>query len=385
MKRFVRKIFNIIKGMFIIIFTFVIFPFCRLFLWNKRIWLVSEQGIEARDNGYIFYKYLRVNHSDINAYYVISKNSPDFYKIEKYKKFIFYGSIKHFIYFCAARYNISSKTEGFYPSYYLRLLRKHIHLFGKYVFLQHGVIKDDLTFFYKKKAKFDLFICGAKPEFDYVSQKYGYEKSEVAYTGLARFDLYHNISYENMILIMPTWRRTAFNGDFKKSDYYLAWNEFINCKKINDILVEKNLTAYFYIHPQFKDFSYLFNETCSNIKIAFFEKADIQELIMKARMLITDFSSLAFDFGYMKKPVIYYQYDEAKFFKEHYIKGYFDYRVDGFGPVCNSLSDVINSIKTVVNNNFRISKQCSENWQRFFPLYDEKNSERIYFKILEMR
>ena len=102
-------------------------------------------------------------------------------------------------------------------------------------------------------------------------------------------------------------------------------------------------------------------------------------------MLITDFSSLAFDFGYMKKHVIYYQYDEDQYFKSHYIKGYFDYRNDGFGPVYKELKDVVNYVDSCFKHGGELMKRkylC--NVSRFFPVYDNNNCERIFDVIRKM-
>ena len=100
-------------------------------------------------------------------------------------------------------------------------------------------------------------------------------------------------------------------------------------------------------------------------------------------MFITDFSSLAFDFGYMKKPVIYYQYDEDKFYSGHYIKGYFDYRTDGFGPVCNNFDEFIGKFNDLVES-VVVPNEYLNNQRKFFPLYDTKNSSRIYESIIKM-
>ena len=116
MKRFVVKIINFLKGLSIILFTFLILPFSRLFLGHKKIWLVSENELEGRDNGYVFFKYIRENHTTINCYYPINFKSKDYTKIAKLGNVIKFGSLKHYIYFCAAKYNISSKSEGFFPS-----------------------------------------------------------------------------------------------------------------------------------------------------------------------------------------------------------------------------------------------------------------------------
>ena len=385
MGRKIKHLLGGIKGAFVVLFTFLLLPFARLFLWHKKIWLVTEHGYEARDNGYSFFKYMRTSHKDINCYYALSNDSPDYEKVETLRNIIKFGSFKHLLYFCAARYIISSKTQGFCPSYYLTLFRKYFHLWGKYVFLQHGITKDDQKFLYKKPSKIDLFICGAKPEYDDIKAHYGYKENEVAYTGFARFDDYFDLHPKKQILVMPTWRRYAENTRFKETDYFKTWSSFVNSKEINEILKENGFKLNFYLHPQFKDFFSSFKTDCSNIEILPFRKNDLQPLIRESSIFITDFSSLAFDFGYMERPVIYYQYDEEEYFKGHYIKGYFDYRRDGFGPVCNTKEELLNSLHDIFDKQLVVDKQYRENKNRFFPIYDKDNCERIYLAIKSIR
>lgn len=385
MKKRIKHIFGGIKGTFVVLLTFLLFPLARLLFYHKHIWLISENRKDARDNGYVLFKYIREKHSKVNCYYTIDFDSPDYKKVITLGNVIKFGSLKHFLYYCAAKYIISTKTEGFCPSYYLILLRKHFHLFGKYIFLQHGITKDNQIHFYKKRAKFDLFICGAKPEYEDIKEKYGYSKDEVAYTGFSRFDTYHNLKMENKILIMPTWRRGLTKDNIQSSEYFNSWNEVLNSKTIDQLLKEKNIVAYFYIHPQFQSYTNLFKTRCDNICIKDFATCDLQEMIRNSKMLITDFSSVFFDFGYMKKPVIYYQFDENRFFEKHYIKGYFDYRMDGFGPVCNSFKSLVNELKIIINRDFTLDSKSLDNSERFFPLHDDQNSSRIFQSISKMR
>lgn len=384
MKKQIKHFLNGIKGVAIILFTFLLFPFARLFLWHKKIWLVSEFGYEARDNGYSFFRYMRKEHPDVNCYFAINFESSDYKKIKELGNAIDFGSFKHFLFWCAARYIVSSKTPGFCPSYYLTLLRKKVHLWGKYVFLQHGITKDDQKFLYRKKAKIDLFICGAKPEYEDIKLHYGYARNQVAYTGFARFDNYFNFETKNQVLVMPTWRRYAENVNFVETDYYKVWSSFLNSRSLSKLLESSNVVMYFYLHPHFKDFASFFKTCHPNIKILNFQEADLQALITESKLLITDFSSLAFDFGYMRKPVIYYQYDEEEYFKRHYIKGYFDYRRDGFGPVCTHLKTLEESLRNYLGNSFSVENKFLTNARKFFPVFDSKNSERIYNSILAL-
>lgn len=51
-----------------------------------------------------------------------------------------------------------------------------------------------------------------------------------------------------------------------------------------------------------------------------------RDAFAEGSMMITDYSSVAFEFAYLRKPIVYYQFDKKAFFEKHtYRKGYFDY------------------------------------------------------------
>ena len=97
--------------------------------------------------------------------------------------------------------------------------------------------------------------------------------------------------------------------------------------------------------------------------------------------MITDYSSVAFDFAYLNKPVIYYQFDLEDYRKKQYREGYFDYEKDGFGPVSFNRKEVLNEIKYYIKTDFNSKKKYSNNMKKFFLFRDRKNSERVYRAI----
>ena len=56
-------------------------PIAKISLKGKKVWLVSERGYDARDNGYHMFKYLRKEHPEINAWYLITRDSHDLDKV----------------------------------------------------------------------------------------------------------------------------------------------------------------------------------------------------------------------------------------------------------------------------------------------------------------
>ena len=102
--------------------------------------------------------------------------------------------------------------------------------------------------------------------------------------------------------------------------------------------------------------------------------------------MVTDFSSVFFDFAYMGKPVIYYQFDRERYIREHYdfTKGYFSYDAMGFGPVCFDAENLIKQIEASIQSGFAQEQAYADRTEQFFPLRDTQNCDRIYNAIQKM-
>ncbi|MGO2109946.1 MAG: hypothetical protein ACTH27_13355, partial [Staphylococcus equorum] len=60
----------------------------------------------------------------------------------------------------------------------------------EFIFLQHGVIQNDLsTLLHKRNKPIDYFITSAEAEKREIIEKYGFSEQEVILSGLSRFDL----------------------------------------------------------------------------------------------------------------------------------------------------------------------------------------------------
>lgn len=361
---------------FRIMFFLALFKIVAFFIKPSH-WVICERGTEARDNGYSFYKYMKEKHPEQKIFYLITKDSSDFYKVKD--DAVIFNSIKSFWVIASAQKIISAHYAAVLP---LPLATKIFYLFrlyNKFYFLQHGVIKDDLKSLYADIAPMKLFVCGAKPEYDDIVSKYGHPAGVVRYTGLARFDYLHDIKPKKQILVMPTWRTYIRNkDDFINSSYYSYWQELLCDRDLSKELCKHNIELVFYVHYEMQKYTGVFKTASKNIIIAKKENCDIQDLLKESALLITDYSSVFFDFAYMKKPIIYYHFD-----KYHYAKGYFDYKTMGFGKVCTQHKKLIEEITISIKNDFIMEEPYIKRTEDFFPLYDTNNCNRIYKAILE--
>lgn len=376
----------------------LILPFSlllRLFnkITKKQLWLVCEDGNTARDNGYHFFVFMYKSHPKINTYYVIDRKKADYKKLGEYSdKVVQFKSIKHWLYYLSANKNISIHKHGNPCQSFFFFIHVVLKLYDNRIFLQHGVIKDDLPFVYYKNARFRIFICGAKREYEYIKENFGYPAGRVQYTGLARFDKLHDITInKKQILLMPTWR-SWFGGNsqfdkneslFKKTDFYKFWNELLLDKNLKDYLEVNNIIMYFYPHQHMQKFLHLFTSNSKNVKIVDNSIIDIQTLLKDSALLVTDYSSVFMDFAYMNKPILYYQFDEEEFRSKHLAKGYFDYRDDGFGKVITNKKELIDELINLIKNDYVDDKLYQKRRKDFFEIRDNKNCERIYKVIKE--
>lgn len=337
--------------------------------------------------GYTFYKYLKKEHPEINVKYVIRLDSPDAYKIDN-EDIVQYRSKEHYILFLRAKYLISTHIMGFSPEFRLFTKidkRNIVKYYGKKIFLQHGITKDKAMGLKKEFTNLDLFICGADTEYKYLKEILGYNDNEIKYTGFSRFDSLKNDIKEREILVMPTWRTNLFysksNNKFEESCYFKAWNGLLNNPEICELLNKYDTKLVFYPHYEMQKYIKYFTKKSDRIIIANKEENDVQKLLTSSSCLITDFSSVFFDFAYLEKPIIYYQFDYNDYRKNHYEEGYFSYEENGFGHVAYNLENLVKHLDDYLKSNFAVEEQYIDRKNEFFKYKDKKNSERIYKEI----
>src|SRR5699024_3056368 len=116
--------------------------------------------------------------------------------------------------------------------------------------------------------------------------------------------------------------------------------------KFVQLIRDYNIEVNFYPHYRSQSFfKQHLDKTESLINYVSLGEQTVQDLLIEHDVLITDYSSVSFDFSYMKKPVIFFHFDVEK------ILSYSQHT-----PIPN-----INHV---------------------FDFIDHKNNERVYYEIL---
>lgn len=361
-------------------------------------WVVMDRDTAANDCGEVFYKWLRANRPDVNSYFVVRNDAPDWKRLRAEGiRPVAHGSRRWKHLMRHARHMISSQLDDYVVNPLPRdAARERPWLF---TFLQHGVTKDNIFNWFNQK-KIDVFVTSTEAEYDYCvgpgPSRFG--NREVRLTGMPRFDdllaqaLPLPEEEQRYVLIAPTWRQyfagaaiagnlRALNEEFMSTRYARAWSGLLRSVELKAIAEEAGATVAFMPHPNVQPYLDLF-ELPEHVKVIRHADVDIRAILARSRMMITDYSSIAFDMAYLYRHVVYYQFDRDEFFGGRHVftPGYFDYVDDGFGPVASDLDDVIKSVEAVLTGS--ADPAYGERMQRTFPLRDGRNCERTYQAIV---
>ncbi|WP_093137808.1 CDP-glycerol glycerophosphotransferase family protein [Salinibacillus kushneri] len=363
--------------------AFIIYNMFKFYWDKKHIKLIYEKfSNTAQDNSYYLFKFCYGNHFKENIFYVINKHSNDARFLDEFKdRTLDFLSLKHLIYLLACDYFISSESKA--HSYIWKeqrgLIKKDIGR-KKHVFLQHGVLglkKVDTVFKKGSPNGTNLFNVSAVHEINILKEHLKYKENEIILSGLPRWDyLVNKAKRHKQILILPTWRDYldgVNSEDFKKSVFFTSYEKLINSEELHDFVAKNNLTIKFCIHPRMLKYLKNFSSSSEHIKVIQYGKEPINKMMMDSSLLVTDFSSVAWDMFIQKKPIIFFHFRE-----ENNPDSYIDLDRELIGDRCFSGKEVVQLLKFYANNNFKEKYQYVQRRSQYFGYLDRHNSLRVY-------
>ena len=368
-----------------------------------RIWLFSDRLDRANDNAEHLFRFVQTQKNSIRSYFCLSQTSSDVHRLSQIGKVIPFESFLYKLYFLLADKIITSSTNRFFVNAFGGKRKYMYDLYNfQTVFLQHGIIRDDISMWMNKyKKNIQLFITSAEREYQsLLSPNYGFEKHVLKITGLPRHDNLLSLNRssstsEKLIMIAPTWRRSITGGrnllgseslyfdSFKKSEYFKFYSSLITDTRLLTEMKHHGYRGILCMHPTFHEHwvDFQSNEVFS-INHGY---VDYQRLFVRSSLLVTDYSSIFFDFSLLGKPVVYAQFDRADYFAESTSRlGYFDHEKDGFGPVCYTLNCTVDSIIALLGTDCRPERLYSDRIENFFAFTDQNNSHRVYEAIVAL-
>ena len=366
------------RAIFIRVIHLILFPFMR----NRKIWIIMDRIDMADDNGEHFFKYAINQNDGIEKYFVIDRQSPDYERLKaSYDNIVEFESLKNKILYLFADKLISSQGSEFYLSPF-KFEAPYLTAGTSYVdfyFLQHGIILHDLsTWLVKYERHPRLIVTSCRMEYEsLISDLYNYDDGTFRLLGLPRYDNLNNEGCKKQIVIMPTWRNYISNEDeLIESEYFRRFNSLLNNEVLIDYAKGNGYEILFKPHPELGKYIDNFDK---NDYVHFDDDKKYQEIFNESAILITDYSSIFFDFAYLKKPVIYYQYGDDFHYESE--EGYFKYDTMGFGSVVSTEEDLVERIISYIDNGAQMEDIYKSRVDEFFQYHDTNNSKRCYDAI----
>ncbi|ACM92915.1 putative glycerol phosphotransferase [Nautilia profundicola AmH] len=176
---------------------------------------------------------------------------------------------------------------------------------------------------------------------------------------------------KTIIIYMPTFRENGFEL-FP-----------LNFKKLNEEMQKTNAVFYVKLHPYVLD-KYrdsIKEENYSNV-IFYNTSGDVYPILKYVDILVTDYSSIMYDFLLLNRPMIFFNYDF-----EEYVEArkrdlgedlLFDYYKFTPGPKVRTQSELVEEIDNVIRgkDDFKSNREKIKNL--FFDFADENSAKRIF-------
>lgn len=347
---------------FIINYFFKIFP-----VSSKKILFVDGMNNIVDFNNTI--TYLK-NNQKYEVHLASNKLKKFKYEIIKFNslRFLFYLNTSKFIF-------SNNAIFSFYP---LKKSQINIQIWhGAGAFKKFYLNKNN--FILNKKSVYNLLTVSSDKIIDIYQEAFGIERKKVKNLGIPRADIffkedeklkvkekffneYPKLKNKKIIMYAPTFRDND-KGNFKLK---------LDIKLMKEKLGKLGYVLFLRLHPSIKkdDIS------VDNIFSYDFSKYEqVSDLLIVSDILISDYSSIIFEFSIMKKPILFYSYDVEDYIKD---RGFY-YNYYEFIPnkINYTTEEVINSI---INKEWDLER--IEKFARyFFNPFDGNSTERVLKEV----
>ena len=352
-----------------------------VFIKRQKYVLGGHAGELFEDNGKAFYEFL-CDRSDISGENIIwytavsiSDKSINTNRIGSFKGYYDYFTAK------CALYTHSSSTDIAPLAFHLK--------FGQpiRVFLDHGIDGLKKIGWTSKIEPADGYVVASNTG-QKIKEKYWHlNPTLIINTGLARYDRLYDIAISQKseikrILYLPTWREWDYgmkHEEFVNTDYFKQIVAFLGDFKLQQMLKTNDALLHVELHPFCEAYLPDFQRQIDKVANIELSIGNISTEITKCDALVTDYSSVSWDFLYQNKPTIFYQFDQVRYLSDR--GSYLNFERELFGPVAKDVRTVTELVSECLQGKVKVPTKLRK---KYFSHIDSQNCERIFEVVTEL-
>lgn len=361
----------------------------------KDNWVICESffGKSYSDSPKYIYEYLCKNYpGKFKFIWVINKRTKIPYKPIKVRRF----SIRYAYYLARCKYYVFNVRQ---PDWVVKrkgnvfLQTWHGTPLKRLVFDQEEVMTASPLYkaqFYKHSRLWDYLVSANKFSSEVFRSAFLYDKEILEY-GYPRNDLMYHPDKDKIAadikrkLRIPEWKKTILYAPTWRDDEYYGKGEYKFSLKLNLRLLRKELgndyaillRTHYYIADKLdvtglEDFV---------VNVSGYD--DITELYLISDILITDYSSVFFDYANLKRPILFYTYDLEKY--RDMLRGfYLDIEKDVPGPLLFTDEEVVEAIKNIDIISARYKEKYEEFYEKFCSLDNGQAAKMVARRVFNL-
>lgn len=383
-----------VKRLFLYLLNLPLYWLTRLVPKDENIWIFGAWfGDKYADNSKYLFEYVNKNHPEIRAIW-LTRNDETL-SLVKNKRYECYhiNSIESYYYSARAMFgfiSVSSNEINFFipPKYTINLWHgnplKKIGFDDKITAnYKHSLLKSMLKSifgFSKQAMNHSKILASSEVEATKLSSAFNKNLKDVIISGLPRNDVFLNTKKnkkENTfkVIYMPTHRN---EGELNVGKLFINDIEQIN-EKLKYHNIELHIKLHFYHMNQMNITDH------SNIKAVYDKdiEQDIYSVVPDYDILITDYSSIFFDYLLSDNPIIFAPFDYDEYLKKDR-ELYYDYNEVTPGPKCKNWDEVLEWIVKFKENTELYKEEREAVKNRFHKYQDGKNCDRVFNEIAKL-
>lgn len=358
-----------------------------LFPVNNNIWIFGAwRGQLFADNSKFMFEYVNKVDQNIQAVWITkSKNTAQHVRSLGYKAYTCFslGGI-----WTIARAGVCFQTEGDQD------ISPFMNKKTRVVQLWHGVApkKANWNSFNTKadRKKSSYWMASSAQNKTILQELFGMDEKQIFVTGYPRNDCFTMIQDKHpviadldkqfpnckKVIYMPTHRNFGTEGVAFSESELLELD-----RKLNEARVVLVFKPHFH---ELKNYMHLESQFTNIVLAKDIEKyQDVYSYISGFDALISDYSSIIYDFLCSKKPIILFPYDLEHF--RNLDAGLFDYYESiPAGPFCFTWDQVVEQTVLLFKNDSEWNEKREKCRLIFHPNDDGKNRERVYKTVKEI-